>query len=199
MTTRLAETVFNIPELLERILRLFGAKELLTLHQVNKLFFHTIEGSLALQQQMGQVADTKRGYRLLVPSALPNVQFHTLGEFHPYFRKTTAELNKVDFKATLRTPFTIPKLGARSRRVLICQPPVVEMKIYAACCTYARIHLHAPDEGTPAEVLRVETGITCGDMINAAARVAEEHKLCPLAHAHMHDAEGFVHLSLIHI
>ena len=72
--------------------------------------------------------------------------------------------------------------------MLICQPPLKEMRVIANCCT-RNVARTAAWEPVP---LTSETGITVGQVLDAAAALSAEHRLCPWAWHTCHDKNGSV-------
>lgn len=68
--------------------------------------------------------------------------------------------------------------------MLICQPPVTEMRILTDCCD--SLYDNRDPEPETRKVINAK-GITVGDLLSAIALVEEEHKLCPYALVDQHD------------
>ena len=94
---------------------------------------------------------------------------------------------RADIYISERNP--LPKPGRRCRDVFMCQPPIKSMKVFTRCCSPS---WPFRTTSVPIDTLHVETGIRIGDMLDAYARTAEAHKLCPDASSDLHDDEGFV-------
>jgi hypothetical protein len=79
-------------------------------------------------------------------------------------------------------------------QILICQPPVTTVKVgyVGCCCRDKRQLLRSYYDKVITLDLDVETGVTIGDVYNAAANVVKEHRFCPLAPIEMMDDEGIV-------
>ena len=93
----------------------------------------------------------------------------------------------------------LPTPGAKIRAMLVCQPPVLEMAVSTNCC----VRLGTCSADSPLESARKIcpvksfTGITIGNLLDAAAKIENEHRLCPFADPNDHDLEtGNVRLSI---
>lgn len=80
------------------------------------------------------------------------------------------------------------KVGSRGRAMLICQPPILEMKLYTRCCSSAPSYLYLGSEMATAWArwaelppLKSPTGLTIGDLLDAGAKIEREHRFCPYA------------------
>lgn len=182
---RIADKTFRIPELFERILCYLDVPELLRAQQVSHLFFDTIQDSPNLQRCMGLAPDTKHGFRLTVKSLTPAFWFLTDANEYAY---GNVEGDNILVRANIQDCHSLPQLGERARDVLICQPPLKIMNCYTGCCSDFFEDITAP----PTKVLKSDTGITLGDLIDAAHALQHEHELCPHAPDYIHDSRGKV-------
>ena len=90
------------------------------------------------------------------------------------------------------------RLGKRCRQMLICQPPLKQVRPVMSCCgedspSYM-FNVPGSRSITVPEPIKSETGITVGDILDATDRLADEHRLCPHAFMHDHDEEGHVQI-----
>ena len=112
-----------------------------------------------------------------------------------YYGYTNPRLEMAGNEVTMRADIYIsernplPKPGKRCRNVFMCQPPIKSLRIFTRCCSPS---WPFRTTSVPIDTLHVETGIRIGDMLDAYARTAEAHKLCPDAIPDLHDDEGFV-------
>lgn len=74
--------------------------------------------------------------------------------------------------------------------MLVCQPPIHAVDVYAECCQHRSILRNS--RITLLRTLTSTTGITVADLLDADATVAEEHRLCPYAEVYSHDNEGII-------
>ncbi|KAK4540815.1 hypothetical protein LTR36_008892 [Oleoguttula mirabilis] len=201
-TAIIADKVFNIQELFEHILCDLDICDLLKAQQVSHHFFDTIQSSKKLQRHMGLAPDTKRDFRFLLQHNIFGIAFMTDAQL---VATRLSEGDKIIVRAETYGEIPMPKLGERSRCILICQPPVKTMTAYAGCCSnrygiyYAQLlsSLPAPAGGSAAAtVITSDTGITLGDIIDAGQAVQRQHCTCPHAREYHHDVQGNVELSV---
>lgn len=189
----LVEKVFSTAELLENILWFLGLHDALVAQQVNHAFFHAIEDSPRIQRSLGFLADEDSHLRVPLPLTTPSIYFF-IDDLTEDFRLTSdnsVTLNGDIFNGVKR----LPRLGSRSKRLLVSQPPVKKLSIYADCC-FDRFATLPPRDRSPTFMIESKDGVTVGDVIDTANRIAEEHRTCPSAPIHMHDDKGFVNCSL---
>lgn len=188
--------VFDLPELLEHILRFMDLKTLLIAQQVSHPFFNAIEASPDIRRKMYLQAD--KGF-LSFPPLLPDrcgQHSSMIADLHLQFKTGSNDMRLV-VKLWPAAQFPVEVPGARMRRMLICQPPLYKLRVYPNCCSVSSIGRFGAKSG--ATTIHSKTGITVGQVLDTAFRVREEHKLC--AHQkvtwNMHDAEGFVKPDLL--
>lgn len=183
-----AQKVFEIPEILEMILMKLEPVSLLVVMQTNPLFRDSVLASVKLQRRLSLLPDN-------------DCHFDTLpaGHVMPGFKcrlYTTVrglmadeEVLNVEFHRKL-------KLGARSRAMGFCQPPLTEMKVYINCCAAhasARPFLPKPALRT----VRTEAGLTIGDLYDEHERMLKEHRNCPHAHWTQYAEDGTVRVHVV--
>lgn len=197
--------VLKVTELTERILLNLDVKDLLHCQQVNQNMFGVIDGSSALQQKM-----------LLLPA--PSSLFTTFdtnetlsynsqqshGPMQEPYKLSKLRLDSLSEDAATKRAtwhlgffsnafFSEETLGERVRSMLICQPPVYEMKVRMFCCTSARRTANGANIPiVPPTILKSQTGITVGQICEVTKTIRAEHRMCPFALAHMCDDEGYI-------
>ena len=94
-------------------------------------------------------------------------------------------------------------MGPGGRAMLICQPPIKEMTVQPSCCRSYRVSDYGGHNEPilppppPYVVVKSDTGLTVGDMLNAAAAARYQHLQCPYAPEHDHDCEtGLVDIKI---
>ena len=188
----LAEKVFNIPELLEKILLHLTPADLLRVQRVSHLFFNATEGSPKIQFKMG--LRPQENCHVTFPPAL--LEFHMFSfSLEPYSCFANSRQALQENEVNIRAGFfggeknKMMKLGKRCRDMLICQPPIKTLNAYTRCCHPTWSWRGATD---PVETIMVEGGFRMGDLIDAHERITAAHRLCPDADPPEHDDEGFV-------
>ncbi|PPJ53875.1 hypothetical protein CBER1_04603 [Cercospora berteroae] len=198
----LAQRVFDVPELLELILSKLPVLELLKCYRVNHQWRDAIESSVNLQRQLSLRADTLDGhfqnvfqgricgYSEVLPGFGTRAFFSTHRALSSY--EETLPGNEILFKAEFASTndyFRMPKkIGARVRRMYICQPPVKELKVYLECCRYNFTH-HSDDHDRHSATVTNENGLTIGDLLDKTIEMLEAHKFCANAEVFMLDDE----------
>lgn len=155
-----AQQVFNVPELLERVLSFISARELLSVQTLNRTFYNMIECSGLLQQRLGlkalkdsSMASPFQGIfrhplHVNFSSPFPMFEFPALELHHRPLsqdiealpgegketlpRNTIALVVKSSFAPKGEPRF---RIGSKCRSIPICQPPVHQMYAYPSCCT----------------------------------------------------------------
>ena len=208
-SSHLADQVFATPELLELILTFVSVPDLLRLYRVNKTFYNTIEGSTTLQRRLGLQPNVSCHLDLPAEHLIYHVDGMDMSEMSYYGavfdNEAQLEPNKVPIKISVNTyssylnsgkKLDLRPIGERCKKMLLVQPPIKEMGIYAHCCTprYRAYRDRQPEP--PLEVVKSETGITLEQVWDAVMRTQKEHRLCPDASAHDHDNDGFVQVRM---
>lgn len=162
---RPAQRVFNVPELLERVLSFISARELLSVQAVNRTFYNMIECSGLLQQRLGLkvlkesfMASPFQGMSrdYLDPfapyvnfsSPFPMFEFPALQLHHRPLSQDLEALPDEEKEPLPRNTIALVakssfvrkgkprfRVGSKCRSIPICQPPVHEMYAYPSCCT----------------------------------------------------------------
>ena len=188
----LAEKVFNIPELLEKILLYLSPVDLLRVQRVSHLFFNATEGSPKIQFKMG-LRPQENCHITFPPALLELHMFSFTLEPYPWSAESRKALqeNEVNIRAGFSgsEKNEMLKLGRRCRDMLICQPPIKTLNAYTRCCHPTWSYRGLND---PVETITVEGGIRMSDLIDAHERITAAHRLCPDADPPEHDDEGFV-------
>ena len=219
-----AQQVFDTPELLELILLNLECPDLLEVQQVNRTSTYSslgpkttvglispttpvqvnIDSSDKLQSLLGLRGDPKSSYKptfQLWDRDKTSLYCETNYKRSPsnpfvYYTPPALEDDEIEITAYFVSHDHLPRLGKRCRSMLICQPPVMEMRPSLNCCSARDPRFFgAPGEEDTASTprpIRSHTGITVGCILDATKRVREEHKLCPYAFASQHNADGFV-------
>lgn len=176
--------VFSTTELLESILDHLPTLDLLKSYSVNRTFFNTIEGSLRIQRRMGLVAD---------PAAMISLPLSRVGWTWAFSiersEPTHTQISLHD--QTSESPFwfvfnfnaPLGVLGSRLGKILLCQPPVHELHLYAGCCAkcIARV-----------KTVKGSVGLRLQDVNHILTPLWDGHRLCPFARRDAHDRDGFV-------
>ena len=190
-----AHRTFAVPELLEMILNYVDTPDILSFQHVNHALYDTINESSNLQRLLSLRADD-RGSPIRMP--FREYTHRTRGGFFCYaaLRKhplplDTERQNIITISAAFADRrrrgadchHRLPRIGARWRRMFICQPPVHKMEAKTTCCA-AISSVESPPHSA---------GLTIGDLHDASDRLAAEHCMCVQAsRARDHDVEGFV-------
>ena len=112
---RLAQKVFDIPELLEWILYSLDLRDLLGVQQINKQFFAAIQGSARIQQRVGWIGDPKSSFRFTLGHSIYPIHFYA--NLTSLFTQEHADelFLRVEILDSGQLP--LPKLGSRTRCV----------------------------------------------------------------------------------
>lgn len=177
---RLAEEVFGITEVFEDILLSgLSLRDLLNAQQVNGTFFRAIAGSSKLLQLMGLQPDRDAYYTTNLDRE------HQARETFPRF--SVSLFQYPNFGCTqlrvcfLGRDFKLPKIGLRARSILICQPPVDYVTASLSCCKNTCGFYNEDDD---------HGGITVGVLLDAAAELKQEHRMCGRASETWRNGEG---------
>ncbi|KAK3691150.1 hypothetical protein LTR37_018854 [Vermiconidia calcicola] len=184
----ISQQVFDTPELLEHILLYLHNPDLLRAYSISRQFNATIEGSPKIQRQLGLQA-TAQGDITLPLQAVSGFTIFT--DRNRYHKSSSSSGLLIGIKASRH----IPRLGSRSRSMLICQPPIENIKVFTSCCTSGGHRGGTFD--TPLEFLHAKSGsagLTAGDLVDAVERLAPEHSKCPDAPPYHHDEKGVVNV-----
>lgn len=199
---RLAQRVFDIPEILEHILHFLTLYDAFRAQQVNKQFFTSIQRSTKIQRGLGFQADPGPFLRLPPDLRLIGLSFQLS---LPPLPPTEAEKNTImvdidvvgPFSAHALHPTKLPRLGAKARSILICQPPVTHIDAFTSCCCHSPwFARHQGEAIIPIASMDVKSGITIGNLLDMDARLQTEHRLCPTAALRLHDSNGYVNQSI---
>ncbi|KAK5127053.1 hypothetical protein LTR85_008412 [Meristemomyces frigidus] len=191
----LTNATFAISELLEHILLQLGVPEVLTAQRVSSSFCDAIEGSVVIQRKLGlRPADASQPITFPTVELIPSFDlwFESFHPDSPLDQVYTLSDNEVLIQAQWRTAQKFKSAGSTVRRMLVCQPPVTSMDVYASC----RENNGPRTKRRLAATLNVATGITIGHMVDASPQVVKEHKLCAHATLSEHGKDGCVRPSL---
>lgn len=200
-----AQETFNIPELMEMILGYLSTQDLLLAMEVNKSFADSVLSSNKLQIKLCLKAATNTDWftdfqygglgrqgpfsfscrvdwedHHLRPAPERESEVHIKAQFHIARRWYGQGLP--DKSARL------PLLGSRCRAMLICQPPIKEIIARPSCCQgmgsrnqelqALEDEIHPPPESV---IVRSETGLTVGDLLDVTDSLMRSHSACPYA------------------
>ena len=187
----LSARIFAIPEVLERILLFLTILDLLRIQQVSHHFFAITQSSPKLRIRMALSPAPEQSHLSFTHSycLFPTFDYFFAIDAVSHARIYDEELaaDEVVIKVEPFSSRKMPKIGKRCREMFICQPPIKLLNVYTRCCrsVYASQNPHGP-----AEVLRVESGIRLGDLIDAYEQIYASHRLCPDASVVWHDEAG---------
>lgn len=178
-----AQKVFGVNELLELILGFVAMPDILAFQQVNRSSCLAIENSTELQRKLSLLGDHRES-----SLRLPFAQF-SHGSSGGFFCGSHWE--PMPEEASIKAGFAnacagLPRIGAKWRRMYICQPPLTEMDAFLPCCGWVSVH------SSPAQAIQSSDGITMGAVWDATKFLIEQHRLCPHAEPLLHDEEGLV-------
>ena len=176
-----AQKVFDVPELLELIVLELPARDKLKAQGVSKTWLNGIKASKIIQQALGLKpainyfspfdcgGDTHQN-----PNAVPGFRYKSVDELKPwdgtnwsYKARTVNNDQHIEISVDRKTKV---KLGATCQSMLLCQPPLKKAYLYA---TYYddRAAWNAPRQELCASMIKSDTGITVGEMLDAAAKL----------------------------
>ena len=185
---RVAQKVFNVPELLELILIETDTNTVRTMCEVSQTIRANINGSRQLQRLAFTLADQSGPLRF--PSILSG-----RSEFKMHAQREYSGLDSCYFLVNIRALFPrqykvkgtkMPYVGDAILATLICQPPLTQMDYTFHCCQGLQWHGR----------LRVPSGITVGSLYAKAKQIEDEHRLCPHGPATVMDRDGFVEIEV---
>lgn len=189
----------DVPELREMILDLLSIPDLLRMMQVSKTMHSSIQHSAILQKRLQFKPTTDGFFRTLLDDPAVTKEF-TGFKCHrrKMCYKCLTDVNKyefpltVEFKAQGARP--MPRIGLRCREILIASPPIYEMEIFTSCCNPNNVFMHLPqrNDQSPPQRVKSMTGLTIGDLYDAAQRHRKDHAWCRRAQLDQHDDDGIV-------
>lgn len=185
--TGLAQRVFDIPELLEHILRYLEIPALLEAQRINRQFRDAVETSTRLQRKLSLLPHSSRTF--YAPFALRGLASLKCRLIPSGTRKMGESERSLHFVLEARFYGPLPKIGSRCRRMLIMQPPVTSVKVYQDCC-----HARSVPSDSPF-ILSNPSGISIGDLLRTAQVMRTQHRQCPHAAAWRLDENGDVRVS----
>ena len=192
-----AEQVFHTPELMESILCKLEPDDIFRCNQVNKAMNAALTASHKLQRLMFLRADPNAqwtspflGYDSS-RSAFPLFTCRSIEE-HDYRYGQDGHASDIeDDEVRVQAEFDhsryfhrlLPKIGPLGRRMLICQPAPTSMTIHLSCCNFPHSSWKpydrevGPSQG--AAIVKRDTGLTVGDLLDATKKMEARHKDCP--------------------
>ncbi|KAF7191432.1 hypothetical protein HII31_07455 [Pseudocercospora fuligena] len=197
-----AQKLFDVAELLEKILLNLDFANMIRVQQANSIFRNAFEQSARLQQITGQRSTTEGP----TFSPLANPFFISRGclvRFQHTSRRASQPLADdevlISAKFSSVNPFEsqeLPMVGSMLQKVLVCQPPLTRMTIRTSCC-------HDPFQHQPTTTTRqnpikeipelyVKTGITLGHILERTQKLQEAHRSCPNADLGQHRDDGSI-------
>lgn len=206
-----AMRIFNISELAEAIFCHLPFLDLIRAAQVNKTFANTIDTSPKTQLTLGLLANPASFWTSVTPAfevhridKIMNAQGLHMdilppGLFGHQDASSACVHIYLDIYLEQAIGRTLPPAASRGRSMLICQPPIREMGAIPKCCG----NIAGVGQGMLVPGLRFpkpkaikmssETGLTLGDLVDAAQKISQEHRSCPYALSGMHNPDsGFV-------
>lgn len=176
-----AVRVFGIAELVEEIFSHLPAQDILSATQTQRALSRVVSGSTKLKQRLG-LEPNKSGfwYSPFAGWCTDLVQCKVEDPNKSWCR--SEDCDKVTIDLDILT-HTLPRIGSRWRKMLICSPPIFEMRVELCCCSQSRA-------SQPLKV--ADGGITMGHIHDHAAKLIAEHRLCPFAGYHALDDKGMV-------
>ncbi|KAK4932019.1 hypothetical protein LTR49_001706 [Elasticomyces elasticus] len=185
-----AQTVFDIPELLELILQDLRIPHILSFQQTCRSAKACIDNSPRLQSALSLRADpTDSPLRMPFARRFKGFFFNNTEE--AMLNDVTTKKIFIDFgflppkKSSLQK---LPSIGSCYRRMYVVQPPIPTANISLICC--GSIHVDSPTQ------LQSESGITMGDLYDITKDLYERHSMCPHAPVSMHDEIGMVNVKI---
>ncbi|KAK3661655.1 hypothetical protein LTR56_000143 [Elasticomyces elasticus] len=202
-SAKVAQQVFLIPELCEHIFsHLWRHQDLHSVARVNRTIAAVLRGSLRLQQALG-LAPQDQDYWY---SPFERGMFDTFycQSLNP--RENKNENNEVipGWRACVDAEFNFSRWDvsksndamAAYRTTQICTPPLYEMFPSVSCCKGKSVPVPGDNDRLmmPRAIKPIKnaTGLTVGDLYDAAVRLEEKHRLCPYASEWQLDMAGFV-------
>lgn len=184
-----AQKALAVPELLETVLLALPVEDLSRVQRVSRHFYDAVEGSAKLQEQLSQRTRLSAFFRTPFRSMRKNNFACSLELAHD--EVTGLVLNDGTLTAWFGNVALVP--GSRIRSKFIVQPPVKEMTSYINCCEM-NLDAQADRYGHLDDIamVRNESGLTIGDLYDAARRLAQAHEHCPFADWSLHRADGTV-------
>lgn len=183
----LAQQVFAVPELLESILLCLGPRHLLVAMRISKTFLRLTTSSMKILRRLHLHESENASWSTLFSSSSYDFagltcDLSSMALITPEQDDCTRWAVEVHFHRKLDSR----RFGSRCRTMLCCEPLIKAVSVYTSCC--------APyDDYTsvPLEVVKVDTGLTVGDVIDVTTRLREAHRLCPEADFGRLDDNGF--------
>jgi len=201
--TTTATTVLCVAELCIMIAEYLHPQDVFAFEQVNRTTLAILRSSPAMQQHLHLKADPEAHFstHLIYP-----VWPKTPGL--PWTPVTGSWVLPGDPDDTLGVPDHVqlrviantgshraPRAGPRCRSMLLCQPPIYEIQVRPNCCS--RYSNEGPRGGGEWPILRSETGLTVGDILDAHEETVKAHAHCPWARARCHDENRLVNSKVI--
>jgi hypothetical protein len=196
---RVAQRVFEIPELLENVLLHHNnMADIISMRHVSRTIQANVKGSPKLQRSMFLLPQLHSALQL--PSVLYNPAGFAVGieqknnlprPAPPMYSllmdiATLRILTTYKLNAKFRTtyPHKLPIIGEALQATLLCQPPIKEIGYQFKCCGGGGGTISAP------------AGVTVGHLYNKAKEILQRHALCPFAPTNYLDENGFVNLEV---
>ncbi|KAK5718862.1 hypothetical protein LTR17_015542 [Elasticomyces elasticus] len=199
-TTVSVQSVFAITELLEQILLDLSTADLLHAQQANKGMRDTIEGSMALKQQLFLLPDPEAHLEVL-PTADLHTSLNAPNIFMKRIRQSacilTPEYQPNRRLHNLQVSFSLPlpKLGSRIRQMLITQPPIQQMAMTINCCEMKEREEYGLQPLLAKRIVDL-AGLTLGELYDEAKQAITDHENCAFASPYIHNADGSVDLKV---
>lgn len=178
--SKAAIKVFAVPELLETILLNLDVMDLMPCYLVNRTFRDTMEQSPKLQIRLF-LRPAPKDSSVCYPFQFENFKCESDHEL------SLGEKNEV--KVTLRPNFgsaaALPSLGSRWKEMLVRQPPIHSMSYSINCypeglrTAHLNGRLSANNPHRPIRFIGSKSGLTVGDLYEAARKLFDYHSTCP--------------------
>lgn len=199
-SARKAEEVFGIPELFEKILLELNSWNLLKDVQLMcRAADAMLRTSTILQRHMMLKPVPDAFFtppELWVHSPLSSVcvchdwEYSHMRSYAPPPSKDASFVS-----ITVRSGIDTQRFGSRVRSMLICQPPLSEVRASMACCNGDPDDRFTDDSRDPSfesVTLSRNSGLTIGDIVDLAAELQAKHLHCPYASEYLHRGDGTV-------
>ena len=184
-----AKQVFDIPELAEMVLLNLPAQDVFNATRAYRELASSATSSAKVQTMLGLRGDKNSFWRCHFGGRYGK---HASGSYLNGISCELAERSywdpgpqeEVQIIGTIytsrmrgKTVGSKPSIGSRVRSMLLCQPPVYEIKAKPSCCG-SKMH---------PIVIESTTGVTVGDLMDAEEKLTREHRLCSFAPSSLHN------------
>lgn len=181
--SKLAQTVFDVPELLEMFLACLTMDELLAAQLINRQFRDALDSSIKLQRKLSLLPHSSPDF--FAPFDEDEAPGFNLDGYVGQEQQIVTNAVLAEASSLLDNDPQLPKVGATCRKMLLCHPPVTQMRAFPDCCDgdYPTIKDGEHIKYLSIELVQNPSGITIGDLLDAATNIKEMHRNCPYASA----------------